>query len=83
MATNLLSFDGFSNKITKDSKVIYDIPSEKIHPVNDAVFKYNNSIIERYQKEKHKYILENEKIILLLNILTREINDDYICKTII
>ena len=78
MATNLLSFDGFSNKITKDSKVIYDIPSEKIHPVNDAVFKYNNSIIERYQKEKHKYIFENEKVVLLLKILTREINDDYI-----
>lgn len=91
MATkSLLSFEGFSNKISKENKneseekTVYDIPvkEETIQeieqePVDKVIFEYNNLIIDKHKKTKHNSVFQNEKIILLLKILTRKINDEY------
>ena len=88
MATkSLLSFDGFSNKINKEEskeKTVYDIPAKEEtiqeiekEPVDRVIFEYNNLIIDKHKKTKHNSVFQNEKIILLLKILTRKINDEY------
>ena len=50
---------------------------EPIIKINyDNILSYNNIILEKYKKQKHKSLLENDKIKLLLNIIKRKIPDD-------